>query len=130
MNTKTHMQLNGRIPRRLVEKTKMFALENETTISEVMTHSLSQFLSSKEKREQMPAVKIEAHKTPTIEKGIPIPANPKRGDKYGFMAEMEIGDSVLLDESAKNSVHNAANRAKITIVMRSVEGGIRIWRTK
>ena len=66
-----------------------------------------------------------------IEKGIPMP-DPRK--KYE-MPDLEVGDSVFLEVGTTQSpeVLSIAGRAKRkgwSTMSRSVEGGVRIWRTK
>lgn len=134
MNSKTHIQLNARIPKKVVEQTRVFSKNTRKPLGEIMTLALEQYFLSfeppaKEPAEESPFLVFETHTEPQIDRGIPIPENPKRSDKYSFMKKMEIGDSVFLPDSAKNSVHNAASRAGITVIMRTVQNGIRVWRT-
>ena len=74
-----------------------------------------------------------------IEKNIPIPA-PHRGVnrplKYPW-DKLEIGDSVLIpakNKSDKETIRTAATsygrKRKMLFVSRTVEGGVRVWRTK
>ena len=65
-----------------------------------------------------------------IEKNIPIP--PRGNQKNTVLFEkMEVGDSVLVENRQKSmSVANALNRKGRKAVTRSVDGGIRVWRTK
>jgi hypothetical protein len=68
-----------------------------------------------------------------IEKGIPIPPDmrgmTKGKRKYPF-AEMEVGDSILLEQKKASGIGSYAQKclpgAKFST--RKVEGGIRIWR--
>ena len=75
-----------------------------------------------------------------IERGIPIPprkpfvgaGRPVALDLSG----LEVRDSVFLKAGTKRAVtrarvnaYNAAKRAEITVTVREVEGGVRVWRT-
>jgi hypothetical protein len=77
-----------------------------------------------------------------IEKGIPIPPNPREGGhgntKYPFRA-MEVGDSIFIPctltelPGVRNRVHSATRhytKNGITFTSRTVEGGFRVWRIK
>jgi hypothetical protein len=63
-----------------------------------------------------------------IEKDIPIP----RVYSYPY-AELEVGDSFLVEGKSIHNVCNmntrASKRLGYTLVARKVEGGIRVWRT-
>ena len=67
-----------------------------------------------------------------IERGIPVePAKSGKqlSYKYAFIERMQAGDSVLLpDVKEANKVMNAMRFRKVKAVMRSVEGGVRVWR--
>jgi hypothetical protein len=76
-----------------------------------------------------------------IEKGVPIPARPKRADKYPF-AQMEVGDSFAIPSSefrppaliksvAISAYRSWALRNKSDWKFKAclVENGVRIWRT-
>jgi len=73
-----------------------------------------------------------------IEKEVPIPkSSVGRPAKYGFIDNMEIGDSVLLPpeildngsaRSAASSLHRRANRLGFKITTRSTPEGLRVWR--
>lgn len=73
--------------------------------------------------------------TPTIEKNIPVPLGKHNG-KWAFVGEMEVGDSVFLDDEFTTQTRwlgQSAVKRKYperTFTSRSVEGGIRIWRIK
>lgn len=64
-----------------------------------------------------------------IEKNVPI---PMRGSPYPF-AEMEVSDSVLVPESvgenARMAAHRHGKKFGKTFISRTVENGVRIWRT-
>ena len=72
-----------------------------------------------------------------IEKSVPIPHPPRgRRPEYPF-AEMEVGDSILVEgqdttgpayNAAKGLQYSQKNRVRFTA--RTVEGGIRIWRVE
>jgi hypothetical protein len=62
-----------------------------------------------------------------VDKGIPIPKYNK--SKYPF-GEMEIGDSFFLARKAFRLTSYYGNKFGMTFISRTVENGIRIWRTK
>jgi hypothetical protein len=69
-----------------------------------------------------------------VEKGIPVP-DVIRGHanrKYPFYV-MEVGDSVLISGKTKNAVGSLTNaahkRTGFEFTYRSVDGGVRVWRT-
>jgi hypothetical protein len=71
---------------------------------------------------------------PTIEKGIPIPTNGKNGSVTELLRTLEVGDSILLAgrliTAAQPLIRNAAKKSEREYTSRTVEGGVRIWRTK
>lgn len=74
-----------------------------------------------------------------VEKGIPIPDESRGGDhatrtyKYPFHL-MEVGDSFFVPElnsyQFSGRIANGQHRTGFKFTVRTVEGGIRIWRTK
>jgi hypothetical protein len=66
-----------------------------------------------------------------IEDGIPIPPPSRR---YAVLAQLEVGQSVLLDDLPPNRLssllayHQRAQGKQF--VQRKVNGGRRVWRTK
>ena len=69
-----------------------------------------------------------------IEKGIPV-KRPREDSVYPF-TEMEVGDSFLATEQickkphkVRMAAHEAGKRLGRKYVTRTVEGGIRVWRT-
>lgn len=69
-----------------------------------------------------------------IEKNIPIP-NPEVGRNrlYPF-DDLEIGDSFFVPNKTRHDfsgpLHQASQRTKFKFSVRSVDGGVRIWRVK
>jgi hypothetical protein len=70
-----------------------------------------------------------------IEKGVPLPQDPRGRRQIWPFADMEIGDSFFLaGESAKcqRALRNASSRYQrktgAVFATRSVEGGARVWR--
>lgn len=67
-----------------------------------------------------------------IERGVPIP-EARTKTKYPWR-EMEIGESFLAPKSKENSLSacacNAAKKLKRRFVLRTVEGGVRVWRVE
>ena len=69
-----------------------------------------------------------------IERGIPAPSHPGRGNapKYPWH-EMKVGDSFLALLKHRGSISGpmtrAAHRYGHVYTARTVEGGIRVWRT-
>jgi len=75
-----------------------------------------------------------------IEKGIPLPSIDLRRSTWGFLSEMEIGDSVMLKPPSlssvdgfdfENKIRVAASRMKRkgrSFTVRSENDGFRIWR--
>jgi len=71
-----------------------------------------------------------------IEDNIPMPTK-KRGRKgkgshiHILTENIGVGDSVLLDERQKaDHIKRALNNKNFNAVVRAVEGGFRVWRTK
>lgn len=64
-----------------------------------------------------------------IESGIPI---PQRGDGLtALLRRMEIGDSIFIAGKRPQQVGTQISGAKpFRFTTRSVEGGIRVWRTE
>ena len=66
-----------------------------------------------------------------IERNIPIP--PRRygkNDKYLFLLQMEIGDSVLAEtRQLATAMSGRLKGAGYKFATRKVEGGVRVWRT-
>lgn len=66
----------------------------------------------------------------TIDRGVPVP--PKAGrDGYPY-AELEIGESFFVPNATTrqfSSPSQARKRLKRGFTVRTVEGGIRVWRT-
>lgn len=69
-----------------------------------------------------------------IEKGVPIPPSatgPKSGSKYPYR-EMEVGDSFFVPGGKRSTVsgvlqsRHARPHGKFTL--RTVDGGVRVWR--
>lgn len=65
-----------------------------------------------------------------IQKNVPIaPSRRKpRMSRYSFIKEMEIGDSVLVNEKQASAIYSAAKYFGIKTTRRKVEGGVRVWR--
>lgn len=67
-----------------------------------------------------------------IEKGIPMPAPARLGTgKASKLLEMEVGDSVYLEEytsSQANGITYKARKAGYKFTIRKEETGVRIWR--
>ena len=69
-----------------------------------------------------------------IEKGIPIPPRKKGGQyhsKYGWR-EMEVGDSKFIPNEKQSKITTISigygKRHKQKFIVRTVEGGVRVWR--
>lgn len=66
-----------------------------------------------------------------IEKGVPIP-QPKSGKVGGWaraLADADIGDSVFLaGRNAKDVVGGVGNHGNRWATVRTVEGGVRVWK--
>ena len=74
----------------------------------------------------------ERGKRMIIEDNIPMPTK-KRGRKGGHIHiltdNMEVGDSVLLDEKQKaDNIGRALRNKNFNAVVRTVEGGYRVWK--
>lgn len=73
---------------------------------------------------------IEEYK---IEKGIPIPPDPRLKTFCGALREMEVGDSVLrasIDrESTRTMVAKIQRETNFRFVIRKDGPGYRVWRT-
>ena len=78
--------------------------------------------------------------TITIEKNIPVPATIRNGRHHSLPSgELEVGDSFLLPAATREEFEQARTRLRSSTAgwikkgrkfsTRSVEGGIRIWRT-
>ena len=72
-----------------------------------------------------------------IEKGIPIPKSDGRGRSKGelrlTMEQMEVGDSIIIDDKNRFQIHQIANTIGIGYKSRTIskaEKRIRVWRTK
>ena len=71
-----------------------------------------------------------------VESGIPVPARTSRqGGRpciYPF-AGLEVGDSFFVPgktvKTLSQTASKAAKRLKIQLITRTVEGGVRVWRT-
>ena len=66
-----------------------------------------------------------------VEDNIPIPTRKRgrRGHIKILAGSMEVGDSILLDDSARaNNIRRALNDKNFGAVVRTVEGGYRVWK--
>lgn len=67
-----------------------------------------------------------------IESGIPIPS--KSGDSRYPFREMKVGDSFFVPGKKAANLAGCLGyyrtRYKITLVTRTVDGGVRVWRTE
>ena len=64
-----------------------------------------------------------------IEKNIPISIHGKSGVWSRLAAEMEIGDSVLLEtRSQAMGLRTSLKRFGYKAMTRTVEGGLRVWK--
>ena len=75
--------------------------------------------------------------THKIEKGIPIPAKEGRGRHKGelrlTMEQMEVGDSIVIEDKHRQQVHQVANAIGIGYTSRTISKEpkrVRVWRTK
>jgi len=75
--------------------------------------------------------------THKIEKGIPIPAKEGRGRYKGelrlTMEQMEVGDSIVIEDKHRQQVHQIANTIGIGYTSRTISKTpkrVRVWRTK
>lgn len=68
-----------------------------------------------------------------IEKGVPFPAALANTRKYP-LHEMEPGDSLFIPNKTTSAISGSLIHARRTLgrefVSRTVEGGVRVWRTK
>lgn len=70
-----------------------------------------------------------------IEKGVPMPPAKQAIDAFG-LKQMEISDSFFIEVAKKeekalrNKISLSATRAGMSVSIRAVDGGIRVWRTK
>ena len=68
-----------------------------------------------------------------VEDGIPLPTK-KRGRKGHIdilTDNMKVGDSVLLDDAHRaNNIGRALRNKNFNAVVRTVEGGYRVWKLK
>lgn len=65
-----------------------------------------------------------------IEKNIPIPEGT--GHAQGLTAavrRLEVGESLLVAENQRSTVHAAAKKAKIAVLTRTTGEKVRVWRT-
>lgn len=69
-----------------------------------------------------------------VEKGIPIPEKPRKGGKpakYPW-ATMDVGDSFFVEgvplANFASGAYNAAKLLNRKFSLRTVEGGVRVWR--
>ena len=70
-----------------------------------------------------------------IEQGIEIPPLSSRGRKYKYpWPEMEPGDSVFFSDKTSSQISGSCQswgkRHGQKFVTRTVEGGVRVWRTE
>ena len=75
--------------------------------------------------------------THKIEKGIPIPAKEGRGRFKGelrlTMEQMEVGDSIVIEDKHRQQIHQIANTIGIGYTSRTISKTpkrVRVWRTK
>jgi len=75
--------------------------------------------------------------THKIEKGIPIPNKSGRGRFKGelrlTMEQMEVGDSIVIDDKHRQQIHQCAKAIGIGYTSRTIskeEKRVRVWRTK
>ena len=75
--------------------------------------------------------------THKIEKGIPIPAKEGRGRYKGelrlTMEQMEVGDSIVIEDKHRQQIHQIANTIGIGYTSRTISKTpkrVRVWRTK
>lgn len=78
--------------------------------------------------------KLQVANQAVIEKGVPIPDRPRRGQQFYPWLEMEVGDSFMLRTNLLNNasatVRTANQRyAPKQFIYRRVAGGFRCWRT-
>ncbi len=69
-----------------------------------------------------------------IEKNIKVPCGSHTLIKYPF-GEMDVGDSILIGSdtekhTARSAVFSYARMNRKKFVTRSVDGGLRVWRTE
>lgn len=68
-----------------------------------------------------------------IDSGIPIPGRKGRPEKWPF-SKLKVGQSFLARglevEEFSGTVSAAKKRLKIGLTMRTVPGGVRVWRVK
>lgn len=70
---------------------------------------------------------------PKIEKGIPIPEHYYVKGTSAVLKEMQVGDSILLEDGSitvRNRWYQAALREGVRVTIRKQEGGSRLWRIK
>ena len=67
-----------------------------------------------------------------VETGIPIPLKRRRGVTGALRNLKRVGDSVFLPKANPRSVPQCAGDAGLRgkYTARTVEGGVRVWRTK
>lgn len=68
-----------------------------------------------------------------IESGVPIPENRGIQAKYPF-SEMKVGDSFFLHNAKIGKISSAKahweRKLGAVFAIRTVDGGVRVWRTK
>lgn len=67
-----------------------------------------------------------------IEKDIPMPEH-RQGSLVRVVEQMEVGDSFFLPDTnmyQANKYNNVARRMGVSLTMRSIDGGVRVWRRK
>lgn len=68
-----------------------------------------------------------------VEKNVPLPKGVERRSTKWPFADMSIGESVLVPaDSAKvgrSVVHQVSKKRGLKFVSRTVDGGVRFWRT-
>ncbi|WP_284410450.1 hypothetical protein [Acidovorax sp. SUPP3334] len=84
-------------------------------------------------RKQSPRFTMDARAVP-IEKGVPLPSGVKVMDWSPLLDKLEPGDSFLVPYAARSSISTAVKAYKDatgkTLATRTLEAGIRVWRTK
>ena len=72
-----------------------------------------------------------------IEKGVFFPGSLKKKEDWGFLEDMQVGDSVLdadariastKDSLVYSAMVNKARKLKWKVSGKAVDGGVRIWR--
>ncbi|GKT19759.1 hypothetical protein AVHY2522_23660 [Acidovorax sp. SUPP2522] len=86
-----------------------------------------------QRRKPAPRFTMDARTVP-IEKGVPLPSGVKVMDWSPLLEKLEPGDSFLVPYAARSSISTAVKAYKDatgkTLTTRTLDTGIRVWRTE